>query len=82
MHIYAVTHADASLHIYLNYKYILQIFTVPSEVLGLRHMLSANTLTLIWRAPRKPNGKIVRYEIKLTVKKFVHIRKLIVNQNY
>lgn len=79
MHIYAVTHADASLHIYLNYKYILQIFTVPSKVLDLRHMLSADTLTLIWRPPRKPNGEIVRYEMNLTVKNFVHIRELIVN---
>ncbi|XP_011684665.1 PREDICTED: uncharacterized protein LOC105448005 [Wasmannia auropunctata] len=41
---------------------------VPSRVSELQKMFSSNTqLTLIWKPPHKPNGKIVRYEVILKV---------------
>ncbi|XP_024890013.1 receptor-type tyrosine-protein phosphatase mu-like isoform X1 [Temnothorax curvispinosus] len=49
-------------------KEIRTLEGVPSNVVDLTKMLSANTnLTLIWRPPNKPNGEIVQYEIILKV---------------
>lgn len=68
----------ALLRISFDYKYLLQIFAVPSKVLDLQSMLSANTqLTLIWRPPYEPNGEIVRYEVILKVLKLYADKKLI-----
>ncbi|XP_011684759.1 PREDICTED: phosphatidylinositol phosphatase PTPRQ-like [Wasmannia auropunctata] len=40
-------------------------------------MFSSNTqLTLIWKPPHKPNGKIVRYEVILKVKEYCGCRDL------
>lgn len=67
-------HIDASLYIYFNYKYFLQISTVPSEVIDFQSRLSADrNVTLIWWPPHKPNGKILQYEVNLKViNSYVH----------
>ncbi|XP_011700874.1 PREDICTED: receptor-type tyrosine-protein phosphatase S-like [Wasmannia auropunctata] len=56
---------------------------VPSEVSELQKMLSANTqLTLMWRPPHEPNGKIVRYEVILKVKEYYGCRDLQIFKPY
>ncbi|XP_028050002.2 receptor-type tyrosine-protein phosphatase T [Monomorium pharaonis] len=50
---------------------------VPSKVLELKSMLSANTqITLIWKPPYQPNGKIVKYEVILKVNEYCGCRDL------
>ncbi|XP_011873328.1 PREDICTED: receptor-type tyrosine-protein phosphatase F-like [Vollenhovia emeryi] len=43
---------------------------IPSRVLELRSMLSANTVILMWKPPYEPNGEIVGYEVTLMIMKF------------
>lgn len=75
LHIYAVQ-IHTWLHTYLNYKYVLQMFTVPSEVLDLRSILISNTqLVLYWRPPSKPSGKIIKYNIILKVMRLYVYKK-------
>ncbi|KAM0726010.1 Receptor-type tyrosine-protein phosphatase mu [Formica fusca] len=50
--------------------------SVPSRVLDLRVMISSNTLTVIWRPPDQPNGKIVRYEVILKIKEYYGCKDL------
>ncbi|XP_012542412.2 receptor-type tyrosine-protein phosphatase F [Monomorium pharaonis] len=50
---------------------------VPSTVLDLQSTLSVNTrLTLTWKPPYQPNGKIVRYEITLKVEEYYGCKDL------
>ncbi|KAL6423361.1 hypothetical protein ACFW04_010167 [Cataglyphis niger] len=50
--------------------------SVPSRILDLRVMISSNTLTLIWRPPDQPNGKIVLYEVILKIKEYYGCKDL------
>ncbi|XP_018393883.1 PREDICTED: receptor-type tyrosine-protein phosphatase U-like [Cyphomyrmex costatus] len=50
---------------------------IPSKVLDLQSMLSANTeLILIWRAPLEPNGNIEKYEVSLKVEEYFGCKNL------
>ncbi|KAL6261513.1 hypothetical protein P5V15_006601 [Pogonomyrmex californicus] len=61
-----------------------QIFTqeirtlegVPSKVLDFQRMLINTELTLIWRPPSQPNGKIIRYEVILKIRVFYGCKDL------
>ncbi|XP_011644954.1 receptor-type tyrosine-protein phosphatase kappa-like [Pogonomyrmex barbatus] len=61
-----------------------QIFTqevrtlegVPSRVLDLQQLLINTELSLIWRPPNQPNGKIIRYEVILKIREFYGCKDL------
>nr|XP_012223228.1 PREDICTED: receptor-type tyrosine-protein phosphatase epsilon-like isoform X2 [Linepithema humile] len=55
----------------LFFKEIHTLEGVPSEVLDLHTtLLSSNNITLTWRAPKEPNGKIVQYRVMLKIQEY------------